>query len=69
MKALRKFHTKSWSAYARRVCDLEVKFYQAGYYKSTTEIVKFFSQYYRSDLITNRAAKRLGRLRRTGKIV
>ena len=69
MKALRKFRTKSWSAYARRLCDLQVKAYQAGYYKSTTEIVGFFSRSYRTDLITNRASKRLGRLRRTGKIV
>lgn len=69
MKALRKFHTKSWSVQARRLCDLQVKAFQAGYYKSTTEIVKFFSRSYRTDLITGRAAKRLGRLRRTGKIV
>jgi len=64
---MRTFRPKSWSEQAREMCDEQIMWIHTGW-QTIEDAKKFFSNSYRHPLITNRAAKRFGRLLRKGKI-
>ena len=63
----RRYRPRSWSQQAREKCDQHVWFVNNGI-ETIQEAVEFFGNSYRAPIITMRAAKRFGRLRRQGKI-
>ena len=61
------YHPKSWSQQAREMCNNEIASIECGY--NTIEGARrFFSRSYRAPIIRQRAAKRFGRMVRTGKV-
>ena len=61
------YHPRSWSVQARELAD-RIAFNVNHGYLSIQEASHWFSNSYRHPMIKNRAAKRFGRLVRTGKV-
>lgn len=61
------YHPESWSKQARALANAQVVSVELGYC-TIKEVRDWFRKSYRHPLIVNRAAKRFGRLVRSGKV-
>ena len=62
-----KRHTVSWSDRAREIANMQAEYVNSGW-TTISEVVKFLNNSGYNSLITQRAAKRFGRLLREGKV-
>ena len=64
---MKTYRTKSWTQQAREMCNEQIRQIKAGF-QTIEGAIDFFSNSYRPEIITGRAAKRFGRMLRAGKI-
>jgi hypothetical protein len=66
-KDMRTYHPDSWSVQAREMANRQVESINCGV-STIADAIYFFGISYRHPRIKYRAAKRFGRMRRTGKV-
>lgn len=64
---MKTYRPKSWSQQAREMCNEQVWQIKAGF-QTVEGATEFFSNSYRPEIITGRAAKRFGRMLKAGKV-
>lgn len=67
VKKMKTWRPASWSQQAREMCNKQIEYINGGH-AFIEDALHLFSNSYRAPIITDRAAKRFGRLMRAGKV-